>query len=317
MIQLVPMERPGSNMTKNQPRLTLGPNLFNWPADEKRDFYFRIADEASIDTVYIGEVVCSKRQPFFDPLIPEIVERLQAAGKEVIFSTLALIMNPREMKAIREGCLDSEILVEANDLSSAAMLKGKPHVIGPFVNTYNEGTLAYLVRNGASRVVLPGELSGSSIKALAAAGSEAELEVQVFGRLPLAISARCYHARSQGLHKDSCQFVCDQDYDGMDLETLEGKDFLSVNGTQTLSHTYCNLMSEIPEMQRAGINAFRLSPHSFDMVGVAKIYRQVLNENLAPGEANAKLQELTEGVTYSNGFYHGQEGVQNVHQSAE
>ena len=34
--------------------LTIGPLLFHWPAERKRDFYFRIADEAPVDTVYLG-----------------------------------------------------------------------------------------------------------------------------------------------------------------------------------------------------------------------------------------------------------------------
>ncbi|HUI94161.1 MAG TPA: U32 family peptidase, partial [Xanthobacteraceae bacterium] len=36
--------------------LTLGPVLFNWPADRWRDFYVRIADEAPVDRVCVGEV---------------------------------------------------------------------------------------------------------------------------------------------------------------------------------------------------------------------------------------------------------------------
>ena len=46
-------------------KLTLGPCLFNWTVNDWRDFYFMIADETSIDEVYIGEVVCYKREPFF------------------------------------------------------------------------------------------------------------------------------------------------------------------------------------------------------------------------------------------------------------
>ena len=42
-------------------RLTLGPVLFNWPTPMWTDFYARIADEAPVDRVVIGEVVCSKR----------------------------------------------------------------------------------------------------------------------------------------------------------------------------------------------------------------------------------------------------------------
>ena len=65
-------------------RLSLGPVFFNWPAAELRDFYFRVADEAAVDSVHLGEVVCAKRAPFFAPHLAEAVERLRAAGVEVL-----------------------------------------------------------------------------------------------------------------------------------------------------------------------------------------------------------------------------------------
>ena len=43
--------------------LTLGPLFFHWSAAEIGDFYARIADEAPLDRVYVGEVVCGKRAP--------------------------------------------------------------------------------------------------------------------------------------------------------------------------------------------------------------------------------------------------------------
>ncbi len=46
--------------------LTLGPIPYHWPAGRKLDFYARIADEAPVGTVYLGETICSKRAPFFD-----------------------------------------------------------------------------------------------------------------------------------------------------------------------------------------------------------------------------------------------------------
>ena len=33
-------------------QLTMGPILFHWPAEKKRDFYFRIADEALVESEY-------------------------------------------------------------------------------------------------------------------------------------------------------------------------------------------------------------------------------------------------------------------------
>ena len=46
-------------------QLTLGPVLYNWQPERWRDFYFRIADEAPVDRVAVGEVVCSKLRTLF------------------------------------------------------------------------------------------------------------------------------------------------------------------------------------------------------------------------------------------------------------
>lgn len=288
--------------------LSLGPVLFNWDAEDKRDFYFRIADEAPLDTVYVGEVVCSKRAPFFDRYLPEVVERLRRGGKQVVHSTLVLIMSEREMDAVRALAGIPELLIEANDIGSAALLAGRPHVIGPFVNIYNEDTLNYLARKGASMVSLPWELSSPSIASLAKSAA-VELEVQVFGRVPLAISARCYHARMHGLHKDGCRYVCAEDPDGMSVETLDGESFLSVNGTQTLSHTVSNLIGELEELQEMGIRAFRLWPHSVDMVAVTEVFRDVLDGKRTADDGRRRLEALAGFAPFSNGFYYGREGA--------
>jgi len=289
-------------------KINLGPNLFNWAPEKLRDFYYKIADEAPVDTVFLGEVVCSKRLPFFAQHIPDVAERLTNAGKRVIFSTLALVLTKREVELTRELCEMEDVLIEANDLSACAKLSGRDHAIGPFVNIYNEGTLKVMEQQGAKHISLAGELSRSSLSSLAKAATS-DLEVQVFGRLPLAISARCYHARSHGLAKDSCQYVCDKDPDGMDLDTLDGDPFLSVNGVQTMSYTCANLIGELSDLQSLGIHNFRLSPQDTDMVEVAKIFRNVLDEKIEPIEASAKLNELMNGMPFANGFYYATEGV--------
>ncbi len=297
-------------------KLTLGPVLFNWAPEKWRDFYFRIADEAPVDSVCVGEVVCSKRAPFFDAVLPEVIERLEAAGKELLHSTLALVMNEDEMKRVRAVAAEPELFVEANDISAVALLAGRPHAIGPFVNVYNEGTLAYLGRLGATRVSLPAELPAESLAVLAKSAA-VELEVQVFGRLPLAVSARCYHARSRSLHKDGCQYVCGEDPDGMEIKTLDGKPFLAVNGTQTLSYTCCNLVRELEALGAMGIGRFRLSPQDVDMVAVARIFREALDGGEEPLAAFHRLGDLANGMPFSNGFYYGTEGADLIVPLAE
>lgn len=293
-------------------QLTMGPVLFNWEPEVWRDFYFRIADEADVDSVSVGEVVCSKRAPFFAPHVPEVLERLKAAGKEPVLSSLALIMAPREMKQMRDLAAQEDFLIEANDISVAALLTGKAHNIGPFINVYNEGTLGFLAARGARRICLPSELSAWAINALQefSAGLDTELEVLVFGRLPLAISARCYHARSAGLHKDNCQFVCSRDADGMDVDTLDGDAFLAVNGTQTMSASYLSLAAEIPTLQAAGIKRFRLSPQTTDMVRVAAVFRAVTTGEIDANEAEARLAAISGMAATCNGYFHNKSGCE-------
>jgi collagenase-like PrtC family protease len=293
--------------------LTLGPLLFNWPAERKRDFYFRIADEAPIDVVYLGEIVCSKRAPFFKPFLPEIAERLARAGKEVVWSTPILIETRREIAEMRELAEDQGLAIEANDLGAAALLAGRRHCIGPTINVYNEATLAFLARRGATRFTLPWELPADAIGRLRqAAGANVEIEASAFGRMPLAISARCYHARANGLSKDSCRYVCEADPDGMELRTLDDQPFLAVNGTQTLSHRYLNLLGELPALGRLGVSLLRLWPHDMDMTEVAGLFRAVADGRMDPPEGYAALARLAPTIAFANGFYHGVAGAASI-----
>jgi len=292
--------------------LTLGPVLINWSAEILRDFYARIADEAPVDVVCVGEVVCSKRLPFYDADLVGIIDRLERGGKTVIMSSLAMPTLDRERRKLAElGRADGR-LFEANDVAALGMLAGRPHAIGPYVNVYNEATLAHLIGNGATRVCLPPELPLASVKTLAAHANGAAIEVFAFGRVPLAISARCYHARLHGLTKDSCQFVCADDPDGRTVETLDGEPFLAINGVQTLSYTYANAIGDVPDLVAAGVAGLRLSPHTADMAAVARVFRETLDGRRDGTDAAAALGDLLPGVTFSNGFLHGVEGAHLV-----
>jgi collagenase-like PrtC family protease len=293
----------------NASELTLGPVLFNWQPESWRDFYFRIADEAPVSTVYLGEVVCFKRAPLFDDYLDAVAARLKSAGKTIVRSTLAEVMSKQERQMIDEACA-ADGIVEANDGSALFRLRGRPHYAGPFINVYNERTVAVLAGNGVRNVCLPPEMPADAIRALSpeAAKLGVTLEVQVFGRVGLALSARCYHARAHGRTKDSCQFICNVDPDGMTLRTLEDKPFLIVNGIQTMSHDYVNLAAELAELQDMGIARFRLSPHSCDMAAVAAIFRDALDQRIDTAEAMARLDAFKLDAPFSNGFYHGKHG---------
>jgi len=284
--------------------------LFNWQPEKWRDFYFRIADEAPVSTVYIGETVCSKRAPLIEPYYQDVAERLGAAGKAVVFSSLSEVVSKIDRKLAEQICSADCFTIEANDGSALMHLKGRPHHIGPFMNAYNEQAVDFLVGNGATNICLPVEMPAQALAALCIATRDVDvsLEVQVFGRQSLALSARCYHARAHGRTKDSCRYVCEEDPDGLTLTTVDGRNFLTVNGIQTLSYEYLNLIREVPSLRDMGVSRFRLSPHTLDMVGVAKIFDGVVGGKLASDEAAAMLEVMKPEAGFANGFFYGKPG---------
>lgn len=190
-----------------------------------------------------------------------------------------------------------------------ALLEGEPHWIGPLVNVYNAATARVLARRGAGNVCLPPELPASSINEIVSHTPGVDFEVLAFGRMPLAISARCAHARAKGHIKDNCQFVCKDDPDGLPVKTLDRQYFLALNGVQTVSFTCQALLSELSGLVGSGVSRFRLSPQDCDMVAVARLYNEVLHGRVDAEDGLARLRQIYPAAPLSNGFHHGQEGA--------
>ncbi len=291
--------------------IVMGPVLFNWPAETWRDFWFRVADEAPVARAVVGEVVCSKRAPLYFDHLEEVIDRLRKGGKQVALASLAEVMSDVDRRAVAQLADMAELVeIEVNDISALAHLDRHAFSVGPFVNVYNERTLAYLAGRGAKRFALPPELPSASLALLSRAAREqgAATEVFAWGRAPLALSARCYHARAHGRTKDSCQYVCDEDPDGMEVKTLDGRAFLAVNGIQTLSHGCIDLSTAIDEVRATGVDALRLSPHSVDMVRVARIFADAASGDISGEEAHARLREAGLPLPAINGFFHHRPG---------
>ena len=294
------------------PKLTLGPVLYNWTPENWRDFYFGIADEAPVDIVYLGEAICSKRAPLYDPYLEEVVTRLQDGGKELVFSSLAEVTSNIDRRLMKRVAEAQGLLIEANDASALWHLDGRAHTIGPYMNVYNEDALTFFCENGATSICLPPEMPAEGIANLGslAKSLKVELEVQVFGRIPLALSARCYHARAHGRTKDSCLFVCEKDPDGMVLETLEGRPFLTINGIQTQSYTCLNLVNQLDELGNAGVRRFRISPQSKGTLEAIKLFHSALTKELTANEAAEGLKDCGVDAPFSNGFYYQKPGFE-------
>ena len=244
--------------------------------------------------------------------MPDVIERLAAAGKQVLLGSLVLVSLRRERRQTASLAEFGSGLVEVNDLACLTSIAGRPHAIGPFVNIYNEASAAFHAAKGATRICLPPELPLSSVAAIAGAVPQVAIEVFAFGRVPLAISARCYHARLHKLAKDNCRFVCEQDPDGLAVTTLEDQAFLNMNGVQTLSHACCNLLGDLDRLKQSGVRSLRLSPQACDMVAVSRQFEAVLSGRVEAEEATGRLREIYPDIPFANGFLHGAPGASYV-----
>ena len=290
--------------------LTVGPNPFFWKAEDWSAFYARIA-KAPVERVVLGEWVCSKRLPFYQDRIPEAIDGLISAGKQVAVTSLALITLKRERK-LSEALVEAGVEVEVNDLTMLAYLPEKtPFSVGPLVNVYNEGTLRWLAGRGAVSVCLPPELPLEPVRVLAELGRELGVAIEVWGhgRVPLAISGRCYHARLHRRPKDNCQFACEDDPDGLAVDTLDGAHFLAMNGVQTLSDSYACADHQIEVLRDAGVSRLRLSPQTGDFAAICGLYRGRIDGTIARGGVAEALRAARPDQRLSDGFLTGPSGA--------
>lgn len=296
-------------MSPGRIELAIGPLLFNWPAAEVEAFYARIAAHEAVDRVYLGEVVCGKRAPRLAEALDRAAERLGGAGKTVVWSSLALPATARERRAGLALAARPEP-VEVNDISILAHRPpGAPFVAGPLLNAYNEAAARELIRRGCERLCANVELPLASVAAIARTCPGLELEIFAYGRLPLALSARCHHAHAHGRQRDTCRFVCDQDSDGRAVRTLEGQAFLAVNGLQTLSHGVQVADLPVTDLREAGVGALRLSPHSGDFGAVVSAFRRFADGVAEAAELRAALRGACPPGELVGGYLRGEAGL--------
>jgi collagenase-like PrtC family protease len=284
-------------------KLTLGPLQYFWRREDVFKFY-RAALQWPVDTIYLGETVCSKRRELGTRDWIALANELAESGREIVLSSLALLEAESELSALTRLVENGRLRVEANDMSAVQLLRERklPFIGGPSLNVYNHVAMRLLREDGMQRLVLGIELGRDLLQEFKDSGEPLpELEAIAWGRLPLAYSARCYTARALDLAKDDCGFRCIDYPDGLPLKTREGRPFLTINGIQIQSNEHCDLAPDIAELQAAGVQLLRLYPQVNDMEAVVARFRKAIDSGL-PARRIGK----------ENGYWHGQAGMQRI-----
>ena len=291
-------------------KVSLGPILFFWPKQKVFEFYEQML-ETSVDTIYLGETVCSKRRELSTADWLALASRLAESGKEVVVSSMALLMAESELSTLRSICEKSTVKIEANDISAVQILSEKkiPFICGPSTNIYNARTLALMQKKGAVRWVMPVELSGQCLSAILSDAekmgfaNKIETEVFSYGHLPLAYSARCFTARYLDLPKDNCKFSCISYPEGIVVKSQEQQKLFNLNGIQTQSSDIYNLHAQKSEMQAMGVDMLRISPLATGTEAIIERFK-------SKEEEQQTLIPLTEECC--NGYWYAKPGMDSI-----
>lgn len=294
-------------------KLALGPIQYYWPRDTVFKFYEAIAG-TSVDIVYLGETVCSRRHELRLADWLEIAEMLDAAGKQVVLSTLVLIESGSDLTTLRKITDNGRFAIEANDMGAVHCLAGKraAFIAGPHLNIYNTPTLELMAGLGAKRWVMPLEMGREGLaQMLKDRPAGIETEVFAYGRMPLAFSARCFTARHRNLPKDNCEFCCIDSPDGLLLQTREQHAFLILNGIQTQSSRVCNLLNELALMQGMGVEVARISPQAQHTEHIIDLFDRVRTQKIGPDDGLLRMLEWMPDQA-CNGYWNGKPGLDQI-----
>jgi collagenase-like PrtC family protease len=278
-----------TSSTPSRLALTVGPVLYHWSRDTLMHFYASLADGPA-DTIVLGEAVCARRRELRLDDWLALGRDLTDAGKEVVLVAQTLIETEADLRLLERQAEQQSFAVEAGDASALQLLAGRvPLVLGPHLNIYSREALVEHADLGAQRWVAPVELALDKVALVnpsqdpvrTPTGEVIATEAWVFGRLPLAFSARCFTARHHHV----------------------------LNGTQTQSAAVQNLLGDGPALRAAGVTRLRLSPCAQGFTEVLNDFDAVMNLGKAVDGRVAAWVDSGMPGPFSNGYARGLPGM--------
>lgn len=279
-------------------RLAVAPLSGRYSAETIVSFYEEVSKSPHVHRAYIGELFCPKR------LVPlhafeEAVSRLEEAGKEAVFSTLALPTREVDYEAAAPY-VERVTTVEVNDLGFMSWLADsfadKTLIAGPFLRLYNRDDAEIAHAWGFSGMALRIDLMPETVLDLCAHGA-LSAEVFLHGRPPIAHSWRCYSARFAQRPQNACGVVCRQQ-DGLRLDNLEGDPAFVIDGPSVLPARVISAVDEALRYQEAGAAFGRLWVGPAQVDPVSSAYAALLSGERAAEDVKLAL-EATDPAPFS------------------
>lgn len=293
-------------------KISLGAIQYFWDRNTLYEFY-EAAAESSADIIYLGETVCGKRRSLSTTDWIELGKKLRETGKEVVLSSLCLIEAESELNPIFRHCKENDFVIEANDVAAlnVASRSGVKCVAGTALNIYNSYSLSSMLKMGVIRWVPPVEIGREALSKIIGqfeghAESPVETELLVYGRAPLAYSARCYTARLHDLAKDQCGLKCLEYPQGVPVYSQESEALFQINGIQTQASKITNLLSLWKQIRDTGVDVLRFSPNDIHTLSLLNDFAHQMgsNSDYVPHHDGADAS-----AGFCNGYWFEREGM--------
>ncbi len=266
---------------------------------------------------------------FDDDELKEAVRLVHAQGKK-FYVTLNILPYDDELDGLifcaqraHEIGVDAAIV---SDLGAFSCLRARvpdlPLHVSTQANVMNVPAAQVFVQMGARRIVLARELSLKRIRQIRDALPETvELEAFVHGAMCMAYSGRCMlsdHLTGRGGNRGACAQPCRWSYHV--VEEKRPGEYIEVEaderGTSLFSAYDLNMLSHLPEMERAGITSLKIEGRmktAYYVASVVSCYRRALDILAQNGEeayrtALPALQADLEKASHrasNTGFYFG------------